>query len=117
MTKIKWMAALACAGVLITGCTSPNGGIVAGLGGVDSSWEFIDPVVTQSGPTITVSAKRWTHIGKSGFQFAPTNSVQVFQQAAPTSAPTAELAQPAPRTTPSRTPLPRTGPPYATPKR
>ncbi len=105
-TKLITMAALACAGLLLNGCMS---GTAKRFFAENKGYTFKKCVFSLSTPwgTEVISADEIS--STVAYPLVETNPVTIAQPA-----PTAQLA---PRSTPSRTPLPRTGPPYATPKR
>ncbi len=70
MKKLLLSSALA---LVLNGCTGPNGaGILAGLGGPGASWRMVNPKIVQAGPTTTVSADLWEHVGTNGFPLPVT---------------------------------------------
>lgn len=116
MKKFKLTATLACVG-LFAGCTTPLGNL--GRAFPDGSSFTIDEVNLQASMTGSGSMvlKGVRCVGTNGFAILSTNSAPVI---VPTGAftitpPTAQLAQPSPRSAPRRTPPPKTGPPYNTP--
>lgn len=69
-TKLMIGAAMA---LLVAGCSST--GPLSGFGAAGESWEFIMPVLTVNGPTVTIKADKWTHIGTNGWPVNITNVV------------------------------------------
>ncbi len=70
------LAVLALLVVVLSGCVGSNGGgIVAGFGGPGASWELINPKIVIAGPTTTLSADRYTHIGTNGFPITGSTNV------------------------------------------
>lgn len=67
---------------ILTGCQQT--GAFSGLGAAGESWRLINPIVTQNGPTITIKADLWEHIGTNGFPLPGTNVLPTVTVGSPT---------------------------------